>query len=277
MFDTLSPNGIIAAALIAPPGPEVLTALSGIDPKPLSDYMKVDLLIALDRQHAWLDAVTQPVVAAVGDAVETAVAAETDPKDLQQIGLRSAHAEIAAALRVSDCVAADKLDVARELTAELPAVQQALAAGEISIWHAKAIVQATGSLSRDKARAVAGRVLPRASGQTVGQLRRSLKRAVLAVEPKTAAERAKQAHADRSLDWWPREDGMGELRLHASAADVMTVFNVIDAIAKHTKAAGPRQGEEGWEPIEALRADALITLLTQGAAIGAPPGGQRDR
>ena len=75
---------------------------------------------------------------------------------------------------MSDCVAANKLHVARTLTTELPAVQQALADGEISIWHARAIVEpATDSLSRDKARIVADRVLPRARKQTVAQLRRS--------------------------------------------------------------------------------------------------------
>ena len=271
VFEHLSPNGIIAAALIAPPGADVIAALATIDPKPLSDYMKVDFMVAIDQQKAWLEALDQPAVAAVGDAVETAVGHDDGKPDPDQIGLRAAHAEIAAALRVSDCVAAEKLDVARELTTELPAVQRALAAGEISIWHARAIVEATRPLSRDKARIVADRVLPRARRQTVAQLRRCLKRAVLAVEPRSAAERAKQAHAERTLDWWPREDGMAELRLIASASDVMTVFNVADAIAKHAKADGPKQGEPGWLPIDALRADALIALMTQGAATVQPP------
>ena len=65
---------------------------------------------------------------------------------------------------------------------------------------------------------------------------------MLAVEPKTAAERAKQAHADRTLEWWPLEDGMAELRLVASASDVMTIFNVADAIAKQ---AASRRAEAG--------------------------------
>ncbi len=233
MFDHLSCNGIIAAALIAPPGPDIITALARVDPKPLNDYLKVDFMVAIDRQKSWLDALEQAAVAAVGDAVETAV--DDGKPDPEFIGLRAAHAEIAAAVRVSDCVAADKLHVARTLTTELPAVQQALTDGEISIWHARAIIDCTDPLSRDKARIVADRVLPRARKQTVAQLRRSLKRAVLAVEPKTAAERAKQAHADRTLHWTPLEDGMAELKLIASASEVMTIFNVADAIAKQTQ------------------------------------------
>jgi hypothetical protein len=270
MFENLSCHGIIAAALIAPPGPDVITALARVDPKPLTDYLKVDYLIALDRQAGWLEALTQPAVAAVGDSVEEAVREAEGKKDPCEIALRAAHAEIAAAVRISDCVAADKLHVARTLTTELPTVQQALADGEISIWHARAIIDATDPLSRDKARIVADRVLARARRQTVAQLRRSLKRAVLAVEPKTAAERAKQAHADRTLNWWPREDGMAELRLIASAPEVMTIFNVADAIAQQARSDGPKQGEPGWLSIDALRSDALVALITQGGAIVKP-------
>src|SRR5689334_12158579 len=162
MFEYLSCNGVVAAALIAPPGPDVITALAQVDPKPLNDYLKVDFMVAIDRQKAWLDALEQAAVAAVGDAVETAVGEDDGKPDPDFIGLRAAHSEIAAAIRVSDCVAADKLHVARTLTTELSAVQQALADGDISIWHARAIGHCTDSLSRDKARLVADRVLPRA-------------------------------------------------------------------------------------------------------------------
>jgi hypothetical protein len=249
----------------------VIAALAGIDPKPLPDFMKVDLMVALDRQQAWLAALTQPAIAAVGDCVEVQVLEGQGMKDPREIALRAAHAEIAAALRVSDNVAGNSLALARQLTHELPAVQTALAAGEISIWHAKAIVEATYGLSRDKARIVAGRVLPRACRQTVAQLRRCVKRTVIAVEPKTAAQRAKTAHADRTLDWWARDDGMAELRLIASAAEVMTIFNLADTIAQHAKADGPGQGEPGWTPIGARRADALVALLTHGTAKIRPP------
>ena len=50
MFENLSCHGIIAAALIAPPGPDVITALARVNPGALNDYLRVDYLIALDRQ-----------------------------------------------------------------------------------------------------------------------------------------------------------------------------------------------------------------------------------
>ena len=96
---------------------------------------------------------------------------------------RAAHAEIGAALRLHDNKAAELLETARALTDDLPAVLAVLAAGEISYGHASAIVDATNCLSGEKARQVADRVLARAKHQTVGQLRRCLKRAVLAADP----------------------------------------------------------------------------------------------
>jgi hypothetical protein len=57
---------------------------------------------------------------------------------------------------------------------------------------------------------------------------------------------------------------MAELRLITTASDVMTLFSVIDAIAQHAKISGPKRGEQGWQPIDAHRADALVALITQG-------------
>jgi 2-oxo-4-hydroxy-4-carboxy--5-ureidoimidazoline (OHCU) decarboxylase len=85
-------------------------------------------------------------------------------------------------------------------------VQAALAAGDIAYTHAEAIVDATRSLTMEKARWVAERVLGRARHQTVGKMRRCLKRAVIAADPESAADRARKAQADRSLKWWPLDE-----------------------------------------------------------------------
>ena len=182
MFESLSASGVVAAALIAPPGPDVLTALAGVEVAALPAPVQVDLLIGLERQSAWLSAQLQPVLAAVGNAAAAAARAfrdATDPLDLPE---RAAHAEIGAALRLADSTAAGRLETARALTDDLPAVLAVLAAGEISYGHASAIVDATNCLPGEKARQVADRVLARAKHQTVGQLRRCLKRAVLAAD-----------------------------------------------------------------------------------------------
>jgi hypothetical protein len=139
MFECLSPAGVIAAALIAPPGPDIITALAGLDVAGLSDGAQVDLLVAFERQAAWLAALVMPVLAAVGDRAHAAVKAGGSPRDGSDLSARAAHTEIAVALRMSEPVAASRLMVARDLTAELPAVHAALTAGDISLWHAAAI------------------------------------------------------------------------------------------------------------------------------------------
>jgi hypothetical protein len=272
MFEYLRPPGVISAALIAPPGPDVIGALARIDPRLVSDAAQVDLLVAWERQAAWVAACQQPVLAAVGDAAEAAARKASESRDSGDVPARAAHAEIGAALRLPSVTASGRLMTARALSQRLPIVAQALAAGEFSFWHANAICDATEQLDDDKAAWVAQRVLPRAGKQTVSELRRALRRAVLAVDPRSARERAAAARKDRGLDWWTLPDGMAELRLIASATDVMSVFGAADALAK---AAGKGQAAaaDAWFPVAARRADALVALVT-GAGDGGHAGGR---
>jgi hypothetical protein len=108
------------------------------------------------------------MLTAVGDAVEAAAQVWRDPKESADMPLRAVYAEIGTALRLPDSKAADWLETARCLTRELPMVQAALSAGDVTYAHAEAIVDATGSLTIEKARWVAERVLGRARHQTVG-------------------------------------------------------------------------------------------------------------
>jgi Domain of unknown function (DUF222) len=180
-------------------------------------------------------------------------------KDGVDMSLRAAHAEIAAALRLSDATAGGRLEISRVLVRRLPAVHAALAAGDITYWHAVAICEATEPLDEPKAAAVAARVLSRARHQTVSALRRCLRRAVLAADPASAAERAARKKAERCIEWRPLDDGMAELRICGAAADIMRLFNTADAVARTM----PRTGSDGsFLPIGARRFDALLDLVT---------------
>ena len=122
-------------------------------------------------------------MARVGDLAEAAAQELMDRKDGADMPLRAAHSEIAAALRLSDISAGARLDTSRVLVRRLPAVHAALAAGDITYWHAVAICEVTEPLDEPKAAAVAARVLSRARRQSVSALRRCLRRAVLAADP----------------------------------------------------------------------------------------------
>ncbi len=267
MFEEMSAAEVPSAALDVDPGPAVLAALAELDVRQLDPAARVDLLVALERQAAWLAALTQPVMAAIGHHAESVAARERAPGESADVGLRAAHAEIEAALRLSESIAGMRLVTARALCGPLGAVLEALSAGTISIWHANAIVDSTVQLSDEKAAAVADKVLPKAGGQTVAQLRRCLRKAVIAADPQAAADRAEKAKADRCLDWWATSDGMATLRLNAPVTDVMAVYAAADELARRL-AKGHPVGSPGWQPIAARRADALVVLAAGVLAAG---------
>jgi hypothetical protein len=101
------------------------------------------------------------------------------------------------ALRVSATAAQTRLKTARTLTDELP---RTLAA-----------------------------VLQRAAEQSLPELRRSIKRAALRVDPATAETRHQQARQDRCVRKTALADGMAELRLIPTAEHLETAWLRLDA------------------------------------------------
>jgi hypothetical protein len=64
--DVIEQPGSVAAELAAArPGPDLIPALSLLDPAALTHAGRVDLLVALERHAAWLTAVQQQVLAAM--------------------------------------------------------------------------------------------------------------------------------------------------------------------------------------------------------------------
>lgn len=253
MFEYLSAAGVIAAALIAPPDWQVIAALSRINPSMVNDSAQVDLIIAWERQAGYLAALSQPALVAV------AVSEINDGMDGPFEPGGSGRAEIGAALRLSPHVASQRLLVAEGLCGRLGCVQELLAAGEFSYWHATAIIEATLDLTDEKALWVALKVLPKAKVQSVAELKRALRRAVLTADPTSAKQRAKQAKAERYLDWWPLADGMAEMRIVTTAADILAMVQSTDAMARRDFGSAP---DGSRIPIAARRADALVHLVT---------------
>ena len=87
---------------------------------------------------------------------------------------RFAPDEVGLALRLSRFSAAARLGQAVQLATRLPETLQAWQDGRLDERKVAAICDATLYLDDDKARAVQDRVLGRASGQTLGQLKGAL-------------------------------------------------------------------------------------------------------
>jgi Domain of unknown function (DUF222)/HNH endonuclease len=129
-----------------------------------------------------------------------------------------------------------------------------LQAGTIDLPKARAISEATEVLDKPATAAVQSRVLPKATTQTVGELRAALSRAVLAADPDAANRRHRAARNDRRVQLHPHPDGMGAMWALLPADDATAAYARLDALARDMDADDPRG-------MDARRADILTDLL----------------
>ncbi len=230
-----------AAAWLAgqAPGPDAIGALSVLDPAGLSPGGRVDVLVALERHLAWLSGMQQRVLAAM--------AADDTSED------RWVREEVGCALRLSAVTAQRRLAVAETLTGTLAATGRALRRGRISYLHAMTLAEATYGLDAETAVAVQARVLRRANGQTLAEFKRSLRRAVHALDPARVEQQRAQAMTERRVCVTPRDDGMAELWALLPAEGAAAVMAAVDCLASVTSGTDPRTTDQ-------RRADALVDL-----------------
>ena len=258
MFDTLSPSGVVAAALIAPPGPEVITALDRVRINQLKPSAVADLLVAWERQAAYVASCSCDAVAAAAKAVRSVENHRTaDERDLAE---RAVRCEVAAAVRMSDSVADDRIMVGDALSGRLSMVAEALRSGDINYWHASAICDVTSGLTDEQAVWVARRVLPRARKQSMTQLRVSLRRALALITPDRTRKNAATARTQHDVDYFRRDDGQAELRVVGDAADVLAIYATIQDAAR--KLGAVEKGSETPRSAGQLRVAALLALVT---------------
>lgn len=268
-------------------GSTLVAALTAVDPECLEDEALVDAICGWERLASWVAAGQLAAIAelasrrrpldrgGVGPAGGDRSGGDRGGGD--RAGGDSGHPglpvvsefavdEVAAALRLSRCAAGTRLLVAVELAERLPETAAALRAGELDALRARRIVEATTRLPDPAASAVERRVLRRAAGQTVSQLRVSLSRAVLAVDPADAEVRHQRAVADRRVWITPQEDGMAELWALLPADGAAALRSALDVLAR-------REPRSDGRTMDNRRADALVQLAAavhSGRAPAAP-------
>jgi Domain of unknown function (DUF222)/HNH endonuclease len=241
------PESVAAELAAARPGPDLIPALSLLDPSALSHAGRVDLLVALERHAAWLAAVQQQVLAAM--AADPVAAA--DPVD--RTGRAWVREDVSCALHLSGITAQRRLDVAATLSDDLPAALALLRRGEISYRHAQTLAEAVEALDGKQRQAVQERVLARAGEQTLAEFTRTVRRAVATVAATTVEAQRAQAMTERRVAVTAREDGMAELWALLPVEGAAAVMAAVDALASVTSADDPRSGDQ-------RRADALVDL-----------------
>jgi hypothetical protein len=226
-----------------------------VRPDRLSDAERVDTLVGLERLKAWADAQQARLLATMSAGNEIA-------RDLVAV-------EVGVALRLPPATVNGRIFTARELTHRLPAALAELDAGLISYRHAVVLAEAVAPLSDELATRVQARVLPRAREQSVAAFRRSVHRAVLALDPRGADERHRDAAAQRRVCARPVGDGMGVLWAYLPLPGLAQLMTAVDAAASPPAADDERSSDQ-------RRADALVALAT-GALSDAPLPRQHGR
>ncbi|GAA3090073.1 hypothetical protein GCM10010464_62430 [Pseudonocardia yunnanensis] len=168
--------------------------------------------------------------------------------------VESAQAEVALMLRLSPGGAAWRVGEARQLVEEFPATFAALHAGAITLAKARIITEGCADLDAAGAAVVEQKVLPRAPGQTNGQLRAAVRRAALRVDGEAALRRRERKQRERGVVLYPERDGMATLSATLPAAEAVGTFAVLDQHARGC-------GSTDERPMAARRADALVDLV----------------
>ncbi len=224
------------------------------DPAGLSDAELIETIVGFDRVASWAGARQARLLAEFTrrrppddwTARRTDSPSRCSPFAADEVGL---------ALRCSRTSAANRLALAEALVHDLPGTLAAWQAGQLDSPKVRAIADTAELLPLEMWARLEARVLPRAPQQTLALLRRSLLRAVLAIDPDGAERRHQARRRDRRVGVSPDGDGMATLRALLTASDATAAYEQLSRLARSLGATDPR-------PMDARRADLLADLLT---------------
>jgi hypothetical protein len=173
--------------------------------------------------------------------------------------------EVMVALGLSSSAATGLLTDSITLAERLPATLAALEAGRISWPHARAMAEIVGPVKDEARGEVEARLLARAEGKTVTQLKVAARRAVLRADAAAAAQRLAAAIRDRSVRAYPGEDGMGTL---AATMPIPLLEACKDKLRRYAHDCST-PGDE--RTLDQRMVDCLADLILRPGETGLPP------
>jgi hypothetical protein len=257
-LDTCPPSGTLAGLA------DALTRDGGL--AGLDDDELIGALRAWQRIESWASASGLAAIAELArrrPAPGTPAAAPgTFPAELSEF----LSDEVAAALTLTGQAGSAHTELGLDLAVRLPATFRAHHQGLIDRAKARLIADATRILPDADARAVETQVLARAGEQTTGQLRATLARAVIAVDPEAAARRREEAQRDPRVRRWREDAGTAALAGYGlPPADVLAADQQLTTRALALRDAGLPGS------VEDLRARAYLDALLDRDSTPAPP------
>src|SRR5947209_454787 len=259
--DELTSSELLACARAEHPAFRSGAELDRIDPAELSGEERIDLLTVIEEQRRWFEAAQLRTLASIRAGDDS--------------GLGLGQEEVSLALQVPLRTAQTRLAQASTLVTELPATLAAVAAGSISAGHAAVLAEAVWRLPADPAlpAALEQAVLPgvlAAGCVTVPQLRRRVRRAVLALDPQTAEQRHRRALGERRVEYHPGEDGMAALTALLPAPEAQLIYTRLTAATGLLPPQDARTRDQG-------RADLSSAAILAGRPLDALPTAQGRR
>lgn len=175
-------------------------------------------------------------------------------RDNREWADRSCTAELATALRVHERTARRMLTEATVLTVDLPSTHAALAAGDLSLQHARDLVDEVSTLPAEQVAEFERAAIAKACRMTPVGFRRALLRMRPHFDPAPAETRKRRAVEERRVHVEPAADGMAWVSLFCAAEHAMAISARVRALTA-TRA-------EGDERTSGQRqADAAVALL----------------
>ncbi len=259
------PVGALAGHARLTPGPALAGWLSGASPDVLDDAALVNSVTGWRKVTSWAQAQELAAIAELGRRRGVTCEVAPDRTPVEELAADFAPNEVALALTLTQCAADYWMILAVSLASRLPATLAALRSGKIDLGRARLIDQCTTPLDSELAGKVEDRVLAKAEHQTTGQLRASLQRAVISVDPEAAERRRKQAERNARVELTGEPEGTASLfGRYLPAAQAAAAWARVSAIAKALEKGGAAGG------IDLLRAQVFIRLLLGTPLV--PPG-----
>lgn len=197
----------------------------------------VSLVEQLEYRQRWLDAFRLDLLST---AVELATGAPRSSEN--ELAYRSLRSELATTLGTSERVAETHMDIAWSLRNDFATTHEVLAAGEISIAHARVVADAGRSIGVGSSpEAVARResyqaeVLPHARRESVNRLRPIARRIAEQYAVDTLDERHQEEVRRRRVMVHEREDGMSDLLAYLPTAEAYAIHDRLTRIAREVE------------------------------------------
>jgi hypothetical protein len=246
------------------PGPLAMGLLDRVDVDDLDADGRVTLLQAWERQSRWVAARQAAAVVAVAGP------RPADRDDFVREHVRIATRECGGSARA-------EVDTARALAGPLSSAMSLLERGRVSWQHVRVLAQETEDLDTATRREVAGRVVGEVEAASAAgvswtppELRRRVRRAVIAADPVAAELRAEKAAEQRHVARRTDRDAQASLFVNGPAIGVQTIWTALDLWAASTSADDDRT-------LDQQRFDALVDICrlasTDAALLAATSGG----